>query len=260
MLAVERERVQPGVGAVRHYHDGLGAARIDPDAVRAIGLAGLTAFARPGSDPLEPGAELVDVTQAVAVRHVDVAVRCHHRVAGLLINAGILGPVERPHSLAVQGGPDHHVALVIRKVEILAAAFLTQKAAVGLFLKSRSLGLDVLAFVIEDDDGVFAMVVDHELVVRSDLKAVGVTILDARLEDTPARDEFIGVRSAPERRLCCRTCSRPRASAGAATAAAAPAPTFGEESSPGNGLLSTDPSLRGHLTLPGRCRPHTGPI
>jgi len=152
----------------------------------------------------------VDVTQAVAVRHVDVAVRCHHRVAGLLINAGILGPVERPHSLAVQGGPDHHVALVIRKVEILGAAFLTQKAAVGLFLKSRFLGLDVLAFVIEDDDGVFAMVADHDLVVRSDLKGVGVTILDPRLEDTPARDEFIGVRSAPERRLCCRTCSSGR--------------------------------------------------
>src|SRR5439155_20411788 len=85
VLTVEREVLEALITAVGDSDDGVRPARVDPNAVRAIEFAGFLAFAAPGPHVFRFGVVLVDPTQAVAVRNVDVAVGRHGDVGWLIL-------------------------------------------------------------------------------------------------------------------------------------------------------------------------------
>ena len=85
VLAVEREVLQAGIGAVGDQQQRLRAAQIHGDAVRAIQLARIFALAAERADVLALAVVLVDVARSVAVAHIDIAIGRDGQVGGAVL-------------------------------------------------------------------------------------------------------------------------------------------------------------------------------
>ena len=111
---------------------GRAAAQVHGDAVRAIHLARLFAFAAEGADVLALAVVLVDVAGAVAIADVDIAVRGDGQIGravfGLLavgaglVGFGLVGVADAEHFLAIERGLHHDAALGVAEVQELGAS------------------------------------------------------------------------------------------------------------------------------------------
>ena len=103
--AVPVEQLDPVVLAVRHQHP---VRPVDPDRVRRGELARPGAGPPPGRHVLARGREAVDRRVAVAVGHVDLAVRRDRHVGRVVerrLEAGRVARPERPEPFAPGRGP-----------------------------------------------------------------------------------------------------------------------------------------------------------
>src|SRR5262249_39619806 len=90
VFAVQCKTLQAVVGAGSDYKDGGFAPGIDPNAMRAVQLAGAATMSSKGADEFGVLGVLIDVAGAVTVGNVNIAVRRDGNVRGLVEHASVI--------------------------------------------------------------------------------------------------------------------------------------------------------------------------
>src|SRR5882757_7518333 len=85
MLALERKVLQSMITAIGHHNDRFRSARIDPDSVRTIQLAGCCTFPAPGSNVFGVRVVLMYPAQPITVGDVDVAIWRDRNIGRLVL-------------------------------------------------------------------------------------------------------------------------------------------------------------------------------
>lgn len=202
VLAVEGEGLQAAIGAVGNDEDRGVAAQIDHQAVRAIGLAGVFAFAAKAADIFGVFVVLMDEALAVAVGAKDVAVWSDGDIGGDKflghgVAVALFGSPFAPEFLAIEGGLGEDVATSVAHIEKFLATLAAEMKAVGAALVLRAPGADKFSVGVKDNDGVVdggALadgVFDVNETVAIDSDAVGVAINVARGEFAPIVNHFV---------------------------------------------------------------------